>query len=255
MNLWWQGSVFPQRTCMNLLTAITGLLLLLLPSGRSGFSESVDIHQHRVWDQLLKEYVTPTGKVDYSGLKQDSRLDLYLDQLAQNPVSDAWSRSQKLAYWINAYNAFTVKLITEHYPVASIRDIQRPWAKKFVELGEQKYSLNQIEHDIIRPLFQEPRIHFALVCAAISCPKLLNTSYQPELLDQQLDHQTRYFLNKSGKNKLAQNQVSISQLFNWYGRDFKEKESIIAFLNRYSETAIDPKAKIEFLPYDWSLND
>lgn len=241
---------------MNAAATFLGGIMLMASSGIPGYNQTEEIHQHRIWDQLLQEYVSSTGEVDYLALKQEkSWLNQYLVQLAQNPVSDSWSRSQKLAYWINAYNAFTVKLIIDNYPVASIRDIQRPWARKFIEIGDQKYSLNQIEHDIIRPAFQEPRIHFALVCAAKSCPKLLNTAYRWEKLDQQLDDQTHYFLNESGKNQLSENYIQISKLFSWYGQDFEKQGSIIDFLNRHTNIKIDPRAKVEYLPYDWSLNN
>jgi hypothetical protein len=241
---------------MKVVATFFGGILLMVSSGMPGYTQSEEIHQHRIWDQLLQEYVSSTGEVDYLALKQEpSRLNQYLAQLTRNPVSDSWSRSQKLAYWINAYNAFTVKLIIDNYPVASIRDIQRPWARKFIELGHQKYSLNQIENDIVRPVFQEPRIHFALVCAAKSCPKLLNNAYRSDLLDQQLDDQTHYFLNESGKNQLAENHIQISKLFSWYGQDFKKQGSIIDFLNQHSNIEIDSRAKVEYLPYDWSLNN
>ena len=215
-----------------------------------------DIHSHHTWDQVLKKFVTEKGVVNYQGIRNDRQaLDQYLKELGDNPVEDNWSRSQKLAYWINAYNAFTVVLIVDNYPVNSIRDIDRPWAKKFISLGGEKYSLNQIEHDIIRPKFKEPRIHFAVVCAAVSCPKLLNTAYLPETLDQQLDDQTRYFINQSGKNIISKDQVELSQLFNWYGKDFRQTGSIIEYLNQYTEMQIDPRAKMSFVKYDWSLNE
>jgi hypothetical protein len=220
------------------------------------FDPEPNIHRHALWDQLLEKYVSETGSVDYLGIKQDrDLLDQYLKLAKENPVQNSWSKSQKLAYWINVYNAATVLLIIENYPVESIRDIQRPWGKKFIKLGEVNYSLNQIEHEIIRPTFKEPRIHFAVVCAAVSCPKLLNTAYLPEILDRQLEAQTRYFINQSGKNEISSSHVKISQLFNWYGKDFKKQGNIIDFLNRYSEVQISSKARMEFLKYDWSLNE
>jgi len=216
----------------------------------------VQVHQHQIWDQLLKQFVSETGLVNYSGFKKNSaRLDQYLELLQQNPVQESWSRSQRLAYWINAYNAFTVKLIVDHYPVASIRDIQRPWARKFIHFGDLSYSLDQIENQIIRPEFMEPRIHFALVCAAVSCPNLLNQAYLPEKLNEQLDQQTRYFINESGKNKLSPNLVELSKLFSWYGTDFTERGTLIDFINQYSEQPISDKAKIKYLEYNWDLND
>lgn len=214
------------------------------------------VHCHLIWDQLLQQFVSETGLVNYSGIKQNiSQLDQYLGQLQTNPVLDSWSRDQKLAYWINAYNAFTIKLIVDHYPVKSIRDIQNPWDKKFIRLGDQMFSLNQIENQIIRPGFKEPRVHFALVCAAVSCPKLLNQAYLPQKLDEQLDQQTRYFINESGKNKLSPNLVGLSKLFSWYGTDFTNEGTLIDFINQYSEQPISDNAKIKYLEYSWDLND
>lgn len=182
-------------------------------------------------------------------------LNDYIQLLRENSIKESWTRSQRLAYWINAYNAFTVKLIIDNYPINSIRDIDRPWGKKFIQLGDEKFSLNQIEHDIIRPTFQEPRIHFALVCAAISCPKLLNKAYLPESLDQQLDQQTRYFINKSGKNEITNNHVKISKLFKWYQKDFTTKGSLLDFLDQYTNISLSQSAKIDYLEYNWGLND
>lgn len=219
-------------------------------------TQNQSVHRHQIWDQLLKQYVSETGQVNYSGIKEDgSRLGQYLEQLKENPVQESWSRSQKLAYWINAYNAFTVKLIIDNYPVKSIRDLNRPWGRKFIQLGDQTYSLDNIEHDIIRPVFEEPRIHFALVCAAVSCPKLLNHAYLPEKLDEQLDQQTRYFLNESGKNKLSPKLVELSKLFSWYGRDFTKQGTVIDFINQYSEQTISDIARVRYLDYNWDLND
>ncbi len=214
------------------------------------------VPDHSIWQTLLQKYVTANGKVNYRGIKAErAKLKQYLDHLAANPIESSWSRNQKLAYWINAYNAFTVELILQHYPLKSIMDLEKPWDKKFIKLGSSTYSLNQIEHEIVRPQFKDARIHFALVCAAASCPKLLNHAYTESKVQAQLDTQTRYFLNRSGKNTINADQVAISQLFNWYGDDFKTKGSIIDYLNQYSETKINANAKINFTEYDWTLNE
>ncbi len=211
---------------------------------------------HSMWDDLLRKHVSAEGRVNYRGFKSDrTLLDQYLQYLQGNPLQAGWSRNEKLTYWINAYNAFTVDLILQHYPLQSIMDLEKPWDQKFITLGDKKYSLNQIEHQIVRPQFREPRIHFALVCAAVSCPKLLNRSYRPEDLNQQLENQTRYFLNSSGKNKLSAQKVEVSQLFNWYGEDFTAEGSIVDFLNRYADIKIAADAEVIFAEYDWALNE
>ena len=216
----------------------------------------VNIHDHQIWDGILNEHVSKTGTVNYVDIKKDrSTLDMYLKQLAKNPVQESWSRSQQLAYWTNAYNAFTVDLIVRNYPLKSIMDLDKPWDQKFIHLGNKTYSLNEIEHEIVRPTFKDARVHFAFVCAAVSCPKLLNTAYLPQKLDQQLDAQTRFFLNTSGKNQLSPNLVKISKLFDWYGEDFTSQGTLIEFLNMYSNQEISVGAKMAFLEYDWKLNE
>ena len=218
--------------------------------------QSTEIHSHKPWDELLSRYVSEKGQVNYAMLKSNpKKLNDYIQLLRQNPVNENWTRSQKLAYWINAYNAFTLKLIIDNYPVSSIRDIDRPWGKKFIQLGNEYYSLNQIENEIIRPTFREPRIHFALVCAAISCPKLLNKAYLPASLDQQLDQQTRYFISESGKNEIGNNQVKISKLFKWYYDDFTSGGTLLDFLNQYTDIELSSSAKVDYLEYNWGLND
>ena len=218
--------------------------------------ESNSIHDHQIWDEILKKYVSEKGRVDYAGIKKDrSTLDKYLEQLRENPVQESWTRVERLTYWINAYNAFTVDLIVRNYPLKSIMNLDKPWDQKFIHLGDRSYSLNEIEHEIVRPTFKDARVHFAFVCAAVSCPKLLNTAYIPDKLDQQLDAQTRFFLNTSGKNQLSPNLVKISKLFDWYGKDFTSQGTLIEFLNMYSDQKISVGAKVAFLEYDWKLND
>jgi hypothetical protein len=218
-------------------------------------SPTVSIHDHQIWDQILKKYVSETGRVDYAGIKKDrSTLDKYLEQLRGNPVQEYWTKPQQLAYWINAYNAFTVDLIIRNYPLKTIIDLDKPWDQEFIQLGDKSYSLNEIEHEIVRPAFKDARVHFVFVCAAVSCPKLLNTAYLPQKLDQQLDAQTRFFLNTSGKNQLSTNLVKISKLFDWYGEDFTSQGTLIEFLNKYSKQEISAGAKVEFLEYDWTIN-
>ncbi len=219
-------------------------------------NQTGSIHEHQIWDDLLKKYVSSTGQVDYKNIRNHRAiLDQYLKQLKQNPVQDSWTKPQQLAYWINAYNAFTVDLIIRNYPLKSIMDMEKPWDQKFIQLGDRSYSLNEIEHEIVRPSFNDARVHFAFVCAAVSCPKLLNIAYLPQKLDQQLDAQTRYFLNTSGKNQLSPNLVKVSHLFDWYAEDFTSQGTLIEFLNKYSSQEISAGAKVEFLEYDWELNE
>lgn len=221
--------------------------------------------KHNVWDTLLKTHVNAAGLVDYQGIIEDSvRFEGYLTTLRNHhPNKKNWNREERLAYWINAYNAFTVKLIIDNYPTESIKDIKSgiPFVNgvfdiDFIEIEGQKYSLNNIEHGIIRPKFNEPRIHFAVNCAARSCPKLANFAYQPEILEEQLEQVTREFVN-GDKNILTPDKVQLSKILNWYWGDFKKQyDSRIEFLNKYSaEVQINKTAEIEFLDYNWSLNE
>ncbi len=217
---------------------------------------SINSVDHGIWDELLKTYVSTDGKVDYKGIKKDkSQLDAYIQLLSEQVPQDSWSGNEKLTYWINAYNAFTIALIVEHYPVKSIMDIKKAWDIKFIELGDQTYTLNEIEHEIIRKEFNESRIHFALVCAAVSCPILLNKAYDADDLEQQLQQQGEQFINDLSKNSIKKSKANVSQIFNWFGDDFTKQGSLIDYLNQFSKIKLDPKATIEFMEYNWDLNE
>lgn len=220
---------------------------------------------HEAWTKLLKKYVNNDGLVNYKGFIKDIKeLDAYLATLTNNPPDDKWSKTDQLAYWFNAYNAFTVKLITMHYPVSGIKkiapDVQvifvnTPWDKNFFKIGNDKFSLNDIEHKTLRKKFSEPRMHFALNCASISCPKLLNEAYEAEKLDKQLDNQARAFLADKSKNIITPDKVQISKIFSWYGKDFTKTGGKIDFLNKYSPVKINRNADIDYLDYNWDLNE
>src|SRR6185503_8950236 len=153
-------------------------LIIFSFSGKlnSGKLQVKNIPDHHRWSIELKKHVSIDGIVNYEVWSKDTRgIDQYLLQLSTNPVQNDWSKNERLAYWINAYNAFTIKLVLDHYPINSIRDLNEvnPWDEVWIKLGNTTYSLNQIENEIIRKQFNDPRIHFALNCASISCPPLL----------------------------------------------------------------------------------
>ncbi len=237
---------------------LASILLSISLFGQSGVS-------HNGFDQLLQKYVDDQGMVNYKGLKQDrSKLKSYLAILENNAPQKSWTRDQKLAYWINAYNAYTLDLILEHYPVKSIKEIgstikipfvSTAWDVKFINIGGKEYDLNNIEHGIIRKEFNEPRIHFALVCAAVSCPKLQNRAYTPEKLEEQLTTAAKQFLANPSKNKISSNKATLSKLFNWYGGDFKTDGTLIEYINKYSATTLNKNAKIAWMDYNWDLNE
>ncbi|HMB63936.1 MAG TPA: DUF547 domain-containing protein [Eudoraea sp.] len=217
-------------------------------------SEYVQTLDHSAWNTLLKKYVDTAGNVDYKSLKNDkNKLDEYLGYLAGNVPSGS-DEKEKLAYYINLYNAATVKLILDHYPVKSIKDINAPWDKKWVHLGEKLVSLGDIEHKILRRM-NEPRIHFAINCASYSCPKLLNEAFTSSQLELQLQKAARDFVGDPSRNKIASDRLQLSNIFKWYIKDFTENSALVVYIDQLSDTAIAADAKIDYLKYDWSLNE
>ncbi len=217
---------------------------------------------HEAWTNLLKRNVTTLGKVNYKGfIEAKDSLDLYLNELTTHPPGKNWNEADQLAYWINAYNAFTVKLIIDHYPLKSIKDIggnypmiNSSWDIKFFKIGEVDFDLNTIEHAILRKKFSEPRIHFAINCASFSCPKLRNEAFEAAQLEQQLEEQTIFFINNSDKNLITKKANQLSQIFEWFESDFNKNTSISALLTKH-HSKFNPKNKIEYLEYDWTLNE
>lgn len=216
--------------------------------------ESLQNISHDLWDELLSRYVDDRGRVNYRGMKDErAKLNRYLNLLASNVPDNSWSRSAEMAYWINAYNAFTVDLILKNYPLKSIMDLDggKTWDIKRITLGGKSYSLNQIEHDILRPKFKDARIHFAVNCAAQSCPKLWNRAWTASNLDANLQRMTREFISSS-HNDINAGRLRLSRLFDWYAEDFGD---IRDFVDRYSSVKVRPDALISFMEYDWALND
>ncbi len=222
--------------------------------------------QHLAWDRLLKVCVDPKGFVDYNCfLENQGSLDEYLLLLSEHfPDSQLWSREEKMAYWINAYNAFTVKLIIENYPVSSIKEIKSGleipfinsiWDRVFIELGGFDFCLNDIEHRILRKEFQDPRIHFALNCASISCPRLLDESYEAEKLEGQLEARAFDFFNDPNKNRFEDGTFYASRIFLWYASDFGGREGVRSYIKKYFSASLTDQFEMEYLEYDWRLNE
>jgi hypothetical protein len=211
--------------------------------------------------------------VDYAGLARESaELGGYLRALSGVTRScyDAWTRPQRLAFWIDVYNAFTIRLVLDHYPLRSIRDIGllplAAFRQKIVPMPELRgatLSLNDVENDVLRgELAGEPRIHFAIVCASKSCPPLRSEAYRGPDLDRQLDEQARTFLADPAKNRveLATHTLFLSSIFKWFRTDFEAAAGTVpAFVARYLEpvgaaVAREPGVTVRYLDYDWSLN-
>lgn len=220
---------------------------------------------HAALDRLLRKHVDGDGWVDYAGLRAGAReLDTYLAALAAAPF-EVLGRDEKLALLLNAYNAFTLRLIMDRWPIGSIMDVPagRRWAERRWVFAGRRVSLDDLEHGEIRPHFREPRVHFALVCAAVGCPKLRSEAYVAARLDAQLDDQMRYChaSERWFRFDRAAAVAYASALYDWYRDDFlTSAPSVLAFIAPYSPalrqalaTGVVPA--LEYLPYDWTLND
>lgn len=250
---------------------IAACLALLVASGALAEDTARPAGLHAAWDALLQKHVS-RGAVDYAALKQDvSRLDAYLDTLGAARPS-TFTPDGQLAFWINAYNAFTVKLILNHYPVESIRRIDRPWKQKTWLAGGKMFSLDEIEHTILRGKFKDPRIHFAIVCASIGCPDLHNRALTAQSVQQDLADLTRRFLNSPKHLRIQEKKrlfgrkekiLHLSRIFEWFHADFTDggKQTVVDFAAQYVDKPTRDfllsggrDVKIRYLEYDWGLN-
>jgi hypothetical protein len=230
------------------------------------------------YTRVLEHFVTTEGGVRYSALKAEpADLDAYLESLASVDAADleALPEKERIAFWINSYNAITLKTIVDGYPIqgrglsalrypsSSIRQISGAWTDRSWVVAGSKVSLDDIEHQTLRKHFREPRVHMALVCAALGCPPLRAEPYVGARLDEQLDDQARRYLSSPFGMKLKpeHRRITVSAIFKWFAGDFNKEDGVRAFLTRYAPTAAartalaDPKTKIVFLDYDWTLNE
>jgi hypothetical protein len=232
-------------------------------------------HEHGVWTELLQQYVTNDGgisQVDYRALlDEEVKLNGYLESLSRvsRAEFDGWTEDQRLAFLINAYNGFTVRLVMDHFPVKSIKDIggwfSSPWKKRFFQLLGDERHLDDIEHGMIRKDFDEPRIYFAVNCAATGCPPLRAEAYVAARLDEQLEDNTRRFLRDTRRNRYSATEprLELSSVMDWYRDDFtKNGQSLHDFVASRmgatpadAEAIVDRKVRMRFLDYDWSLNN
>ncbi len=240
------------------------LLALLLPTKAFGFD-----HSYQAYHKVLKTVVNSDGLVNFRALKANP-LELnravYQLEKVSNAEYASWDQREQIAFWVNSYNIYTLKLIIANYPVASIRDIGLPligpWMKDFFTLLGEKRSLKEIENSILRKQFRDPRIHFALNCASMSCPELRKEPYVATRLSEQFDDAARNFLQDERKNLFDREngRVYFSKIFKWYKKDFEQKETLIKYISRFLRP-IDrdylrmKKMKVHYLKYDWSLNE
>ena len=223
-------------------------------------------HNHPKFQKILNEVVKISNKQSLVNYKKVDlkALEEYLSELAQVSQDgfNLWNKKEKLAFLINLYNAATIKLIVTEKPEKSIKDLggwfTSPWKKEFVKLFEKKVHLDFIEHDFIRKEFKENRIHFAVNCASLGCPSLANTVFTPSKLEEQLEAVKTHFLNNSTKNKVDHQKktIFISKIFDWYKEDFaKDKAELITYFQKNMDEKIRPEYDIEYLDYNWNLNN
>lgn len=215
--------------------------------------------QTSIFNELLQTHVSDEGIVDYKAFKNNkAKLLSYISYLEKTSPEASWSDNKKRAFWINAYNAYTIKLILENYPLKSIMDIKKDgktaWKIPFAKVGGTTYTLDHIEHKILREKLFDPKIHVGVNCASGSCPKLGNVAFTEDNIEAELTKLMKAFINDTTRNKLSKKKVQISEIFNWFKGDFTKEGSVVDYLNKYAETEIKSNAKISYLKYDWSLN-
>jgi len=230
------------------------ILMLVITSCLSFTGNSQGHIDHMAWDQLLLLNVSNDGKVDYKGFVRDKFLfDQYFNSLSTNYPTESSENEEKLAYWVNLYNAIVMKMIIDQYPINSINDLTDPWKKKVITINGKKYSLDDIEHKVLRKM-NEPRVHFVLNCAATSSPKLWNRAYTKRNIMQALEERTIEYINDPSKNDITRGHARISKVFEWYSKDF-DNGNIRSYINKYAKTKINASLDIKYLEYNWSLNE
>jgi hypothetical protein len=229
-------------------------LALAIPAGAQAFD-------HGGFDALLRAHVRD-GRVDYAAFAGSRAFAGYRERLAAADPAGLADR-ERLAFWINAYNAWTIELIVAHDERRSIRNLDEPWKQRRFRSSGRLYSLDQVEHEVIRREWREPRIHFALVCAAVGCPPLRAEAYTGAKLEAQLEDQARrFFIASPASNRVdvASGTLHLSPLLDWYADDFGGRSALPGYLARYwpagheRELLLSGRAKIAFTEYDWTLN-
>ncbi len=238
------------------------------------------VRRHGQWTALLSRYVDH-GRVDYRALAaRRSQLDSYLRSLAatKREAFARWHRADRIAFWINAYNAYTVSMILDHYPIESIWNVTPIWKRPLggpfksalmplghlaPSIGRHRLSLDDVEHGILRGIYGERRVHFAVVCASRGCPALRSEAFEGPTLDAQLDAASRDFLADASKNRYdpAADTLVVSPIFRWFSKDFEDQGGVVGWFRRFGPADAvralgrGRTPKIEYSEYDWSLND
>ncbi len=244
--------------------------------------DTADTFSHDAFDRVLREHVDSQGLVDYGGLVDDpADLDLYYRQIASISPDNRPDRfgndTERLTYWLNAYNASVMKAVIEAYPISEVGDVGFPFWKigffvqQKIVLGGESMSLYHLENAVVRDRFRDPRIHFALNCASASCPRLPDRAFQPAMLEQRLEEETHRFINETRNVRVdhAERILHLSSIFDWYETDFTvwpaqelpPSPTLIDYIRLYADTELKEdlararEYEVRFNPYDWSLND
>ena len=227
--------------------------MILITFAIMAFPWQPTAQDYKVFDKLLKTYVDPNGRVNYKMLtKEKTAINQVLDQW-QKINAQKLNEKARLAFYINLYNLTTLKVIADNYPIKSIKDMKggKIWDIGLMVLNGKSYSLNELENQLIRGQYKEPRIHFLINCGAKSCPPLHTEAFTEKNIDELMDKRTRQFINDALSNTITPKQIKISKIFDWYQTDFG---NLVSFINRYSKTKVLNNAKISFMDYDWDLN-
>ena len=231
--------------------------------------QSAIVVSHQAWQNLLDKYLDaehPSGvnRFDYAGVGEPDRkaLKAYLDSL-QTIDPHTLSRDEQFAYWVNLYNALTAQVVLNEYPIESIRSVRfltspfGPWDKNLVKVNGKRLSLNDIEHGILRPIWRDPRIHFAVNCASIGCPNLVDKAYTAVNADSLLQTAAKSFINHARGVEIRGDTLLLSEIFDWYASDFGSSQSeLVAYIAQFFDAGIAPlerASKLEY-QYDWGLN-
>ena len=234
---------------------------------------STEVIDHRSWDLFLSRNLVVNdqgvGRIAYGQVSAEDRaiLDRYIVQLTQTPITQ-YNQDQQLAYWINLYNAVTVQIVIAYYPVESIRDINispgwfsvGPWGKKVIDVEDESLSLNDIEHRILRPIWNDPRIHYAVNCASVGCPNLQSQAFTAQLTDSLLDVAAKEYINSPRGVHIRDGEIYVSKIYQWFEEDFGSSEQgVIAHLLSYADPMLAHSLRtigqISGYAYDWSLNE
>ncbi|MBI4054879.1 MAG: DUF547 domain-containing protein [Elusimicrobia bacterium] len=258
---------------MRFLGLLFWIWVLLVAAGRVSDAGAALDHTHSLWGEVLSRY-NHEGLVDYRGLRENPELlRRYLRSLASVDSAEyaSWKRGKQLAFWINAYNSQALQIVADHYPIRprfpkswaypknSIQQIPGVWKEIYFDMAGRRVALDDIEHEILRKGFREPRIHFALVCASLGCPKLQPKPFEASRLEQQLEQAAREFIQDPKKAHWESRRriLRLSPIFSWFGEDFGNPQHfILRYLPEEPQRRLSRGAwKIEWLEYDWSLNE